>query len=422
MPVAGGLVVNGVATYAFLGLCSRLLLPAQYASLGVLWSLLFAVGNGIMQPLEQEVARASSARRARGEGAGPVIRRAAGIGAAFTAVIWVAALLTRAWVLDPLLDANLALEAAFLVGLAGFGVAHLSRGALSSHGRFRAYGVLFGTEGISRFVLAAVLGVIGIKAVGAYGAVVAIAPFLGAGAGVFRQRGLLDPGPQARWSELTAKLGWLLMGTGSLSLLLWVGTIAVEVLQGPGDEAAAGSFLNGLQIARIPLFLFQAVLASLLPRLSHLAAAGDMDEFGRRLRSLVLVILGLGLLGTAVIAAVGPTVMRLLFGEALALGPLDLAMLSLASVVLMAAICLDQALIALNGHARMAFGWVVALVTFVVVTALGHNLFLRVELGLVSASCVALVWMGAFLVERVRHHARVAEVDLPEAVSELPVP
>ena len=47
---------------------------------------------------------------------------------------------------------------------------------------------------------------------------------------------------------------------GSLFLL----AVAVGILAPAGDPAT-GQFLNGLQLSRIPLFLFQAVLASLLP-------------------------------------------------------------------------------------------------------------------------------------------------------------
>ena len=45
----------------------------------------------------------------------------------------------------------------------------------------------------------------------------------------------------------------------------------------------------------------------------------------------------------------------------------------------MATICRDQ-VIALHAHSRMAIGWLVAFVLFVGVTALGDDLFLRVEM------------------------------------------
>jgi len=111
-----GLGLSGLATYVFFAITSRVLDPASYAAVGVLWSLLFAVGNGVMQPLEQEVARAVADRRARGIGAGPVIRKAVGIGAGFTLVLVLLGTLTHTWILDRLLDGRVELVVAFLVG------------------------------------------------------------------------------------------------------------------------------------------------------------------------------------------------------------------------------------------------------------------------------------------------------------------
>ena len=88
----------------------------------------------------------------------------------------------------------------------------------------------------------------------------------------------------------------------------------------------------------------------------------------------------------------------------------------------MATICIDQALIALNGHSRMAAGWVLSLGVFVLVTAVaGPDLFLRVELGLLVASAFAFGWMVLMLAERHRHHARAHDVTLAEAAAELPI-
>src|SRR5262245_27833642 len=106
IPVAVGLAVNGAAIYVFLPLLANVLTATDDASLTVMWGPMFAVGNGVMQPLEQEIARAVSARRALGIGPGPVIRRAAAIGASFTAVFCVIVVITHAWVLDRLLDGN----------------------------------------------------------------------------------------------------------------------------------------------------------------------------------------------------------------------------------------------------------------------------------------------------------------------------
>lgn len=422
--MAVGLAISGIATYVFFGVASRSLSPASYSQLSVLWGLMFAVGNGIMQPLEQEVARAVSHRLANGDGPGPVIRKAITIGLAFAAAVCALALVTHALFLDRWMSGDGTLTMAFVVGLLGFCVGHLARGTLSSHGRFVRYSAFFSVDGIARVVFAAGLAWLGLTTAGAFGMVLALAPFLGVAAALAGQRRgeILADGPPAAWGELTKALGWLLAGTVALSLLIQGGTIAVGILSTPDQEAAAGVFLNGLQTARIPLFLFQAVLASLLPKLSHLAGTGAFDEFLRSLRNLVLAILGVGVLTTIAAAAVGPAFISVVFGSSTTLNSRDIGLLAAAFILIMATICIDQALIALNGHSRMAAGWVLSLGVFVLVTAVaGPDLFLRVELGLLVASAFAFGWMVLMLGERHRHHARAHDVALAEAAAELPI-
>ena len=422
MPVAVGLVVNGAATYAFLGIANRTLDETAYGALSVFWALMFATGNGIMQPLEQEVARAVSNRRAKGIGPGPVIRRAVLIGAVFSALVAVVVL-----ALHRLFDHSFAgdnlLLVAFVIGMVGFCAGHLTRGTLSSHRRFSGYARFFEVDGITRVALAALLAVIGVATAGPFGLVMAITPFVGVAAGLFRQKGLNEPGPDAPWSELTRNLGWLLMGTVSIALVVQGGTIAVNILATPAQAAqgATGDFLNGLQTARIPLFLFQAILASLLPKLSRQAGMGHYDEFVGGLRRLVTVILAFGVVATLAAGLIGPLAIRIVFGSPTTLTGRDLALLAAAFIVIMATICLDQALIALHAHSRMAIGWALALAVFIGVTALGEDLFVRVEVGLIAGSLWAFGWMVLCLWERLRHHARADPIGLGESFAEMPV-
>jgi len=408
-----------VALVGFLAIASRRLAPADYSSLVVLTALLFGLGNGIMQPLEQELARAVSARRAHGLGPGPVIRRAVVLGGVFAAGVCVLVVVGQFFVQRDSINGWLVV--ALVLGLLAFCAGHLARGVLSSHHRFGSYAGFFAADGIARVALAAVFGAVGVAAVGVYGLVFAITPFVGVAVALARQHGLLEDGPEAPWHELTKALGWLLLGTASLSMLLQSSTIAVDWLATPEQAGAAGVFNNGLQTARIPLFLFQAILAALLPKLSRLATTGDYDVFLVSLRRLMFAIFGLGALATLAAAVLGPLFMEIVFHSEYQLTSRDLALLSASFVVIMATICVDQALVALSAHPRMALGWLVALITFVVVTALGNDLFLRVELGLLSAAVVSLVWMSVNLLERLRHHARVQPLDLSEAVAEMPI-
>ena len=65
--------------------------------------------------------------------------------------------------------------------------------------------------------------------------------------------------------------------------------------------------------------------------------------------------------------------------------------------------------------------WLVAVITFVVVTALGNDLYLRVELGLLAGCAVACVGMAALVRQLVRSGASVHTGDLIEAIHEFGV-
>src|SRR5207248_7394989 len=90
--VGAGLVVSGITTYGFQILAFRGLSKPDYGALNALWVFVFVLAPGIFLPLEQEVGRAVAARRVRGVGGGPVVRRAGVLGAGFAVVVTAAAI------------------------------------------------------------------------------------------------------------------------------------------------------------------------------------------------------------------------------------------------------------------------------------------------------------------------------------------
>ena len=400
IPVGAGLVIAGATAYGFLILTGRVLGPERYAALSALWAVIFVAAPGFFFPIEQEVGRALSDRRARGVGGGPLVQRALLAAGAMAALVVLATLTIGRPLTDSLFDEDGLLLAAFLIGVVGYAFELTARGTLSGNGRFAPYGVLLGTEGIFRLVAAIVLAVMGVKTVGAYGLLIGLAPIVSILVALPRQRGLVTPGPDAPWSELSAALGFLLVGSFLMQLLVNAGPIAVKLLATESQDELAGRFLAGLVLTRVPLFLFQAVQAALLPKLAGLAAAGRRADFRMGLRRLLIVVIAIGLLATLGAFLVGPPLLKLLFSAEFDLGRRDLTMLAAASAGFMLAQALSQALIALAGHARAALGWFLAITTFVVVTALGDDLLLRVELGLVAGSAAGVVAMSVLLLTR----------------------
>ena len=76
----------------------------------------------------------------------------------------------------------------------------------------------------------------------------------------------MTPGPNAPWSELSTNLGLLLGGSLLAQVLSYAPFLGAQLLATPGERVAVADFIVGLFLSRIPILLFQAVQAALLPR------------------------------------------------------------------------------------------------------------------------------------------------------------
>ncbi|MGQ0804981.1 MAG: lipopolysaccharide biosynthesis protein [Actinomycetota bacterium] len=399
--VGAGLLVAGITAYAFQIVSFRALSKGDYTALNGLWVLVFVVAPGMFLPLEQEVGRALADRRARGDGGGPLVKRAALLGGILTAALIVAALAAGGPLSDNLFHGRSALLVCFAIALASYAVEHLTRGTLSGNGRFGPYGLLLAIEGVVRVAPVIVLWLAGIDDPLYYGLALAIPPALSSAIALSGQHGLFKPGPDAPYSELSTALGYLFVGSLLAQTLGYAAVLGATVLATAGERDAVADFIVGFFLARIPILLFQAVQAALLPKLASLAGAGRHDDFKTGLRRLVVVVVGIGVIGVVAGFTAGPWAGGILFGEKFTLGHRDLALLAAGSGAFILALTLAQALIALMGHAKAAAAWVAGIVAFVVVTAVGDDLFLRVELGYLAGSLVSVVAMGALLLQRI---------------------
>jgi O-antigen/teichoic acid export membrane protein len=405
--VALGLVVNGIFAYGFLGLAGRTLGPEAYAPLAVLWAMIYLVGPGFFLPLEQEVSRALANRWAQGLGAGPLVRQAGMLGAGLVVVLLAVTAALAPILVDRLFDGQWLLLAGFALAVVGYAAVHLARGMLAGLGRFRAYSAYYMAENTLRFAGGAVLAIIGVMTAGPFGLVVGIMPSLALAIALRGEKDLASPGPAAPWGELSGALGSLLAASVLTAFLLYAGPVAIELLADESQSGEASRFLAGLTIARIPVFLFQAVQAALLPKLSALAGAGRFVEFKQRLSRLLVSVAVIAVAGVIGAFLFGPLIIRILFGEDFLIGRTDIALLAASSGAFMLAVALGQALIALSGQSQVAFGWLAGVITFFVVTAAGDDLLLRVELGLVAGSAVAAVAIGILAAYRLRHRLEV---------------
>jgi O-antigen/teichoic acid export membrane protein len=403
--VGAGLMVAGITTYGFQILGFRALSKPDYAALNALWVFVFVLAPGIFLPLEQEVGRAIAARRARDIGGGPVARRAGALGLAFAVSLSFLIIAVAAFtpIVSNLFNGNTGLIACLVISLFTYGFELLARGLFAGAGRFGAYGVSMGAEGVIRLLPVIVLAAAGVPNPLWYGLCLAFPPALATLVALRGQRDLLPAGPDAPWSELSVNLGYLLFGSLFAQVLSYAPFLGAQVLATSSQRSAVADFIVGLFLSRIPILLFQAVQAALLPKLAGLVSAGRVEDFRNGVRNLVVVVVGIGLLGVLGGATLGPFVGKILFGSKFHLGNLDLALLAAGSGLFILALTLAQALIALLGHRRAMTAWLVGIITFAVVTAVaGSNLFLRVEIGSIAGAGAAAALMGVHLLRQLR--------------------
>jgi O-antigen/teichoic acid export membrane protein len=403
LAVAVGLIVSGVAAYAFLVVADHALRvegPDNVAPLTAIWAMVFFLGPGFFLPLEQEVSRATAGRRVRGEGIGPLVQRAAIFGGGLGVAVALACVVARPFLVESVFHGQGLLWVALLVSVISFPAAHLLRGVVSGRGRFAAYSLFIGADGVIRLALCVVLAVVGVRTAGPYGLAIALAPLVAVLLVIPRSGGLTEAGPPSPMGELSSNLGALLVGSVFAQGLANAAMLAPNLLADASEKGDVKRLFNGVIVARVPLFLFQAVQAALLPRLAALASGHSWHEFRLQLSRLLAAVAAIGALGTVGGFVAGPMVVGLLFDAEL--GHRDVGLLAAGTAFFIIAMSLAQALIAVERPARMAAGWVAGVAAFVVVAALGDDLMLRVQLAAVSGSLTAAVAMAVSLLARLR--------------------
>lgn len=408
LPVAIGLFIAGFTAYAFFKVGQVALGKEDFKPIVALWFTTFALVPGILMPVEQELGRALAHRRALSQGGRPVLRRMLPLAFGLTALLIIVIAAISPYMTRTMFEGHWIVTAALIFTIVAYTPMHLARGIASGSGRFVTYGTIMGVDGATRIVGCVVLWQLGVTSIGAYAFAVALSPLVAVLAVSKGRQIHTEPGPDASFAEITPNLGWLLLGSVMAAGLVNAGPLGVDILAKSDQALLVTAFGNGVLLSRVPLFLFQAVQASLLPRLARLAAKGDLDEFREGFTLLMKVVVAVAVLGVAGSFALGPWALELVYE-----GGLDrrsLTILALASGLYMIALATAQAVIALHGHRWVALGWLSAMSSFLIVTAFSSDdLYLRVELGLVAGSLSACVVFAFAL------HARFTSGAIPDA-------
>ena len=308
-----------------------------------------------------------------------------------------------------------------MVAFAAYAPAIIARGICSGSGRFRAYAIVMGSDGVVRIILCVALAVIGIKTAGAYGFAVALAPLVGLGFVWSRGSLRTDDGPEAPWNEVTPNLGWLLLGSVFAATLLNAGPIATTILAEPGPEDRGhGSSPTACCWPASRCSCSRPCRPPCSPGSAGWRPAASSASSAPGCKRLLIVVLVVGVVGTVGALVLGPFVIKIVYDADLT--GRTLAMLALGSACYMVAISLAQAVIALHGHAYVAIGWSIGVVVFVLGTWLSSDdLFQRVEFGLLTSSVAAMVTFAIVLRQRLRHGIEPDAGSMMEAITDMPL-
>lgn len=401
--VGAGLVVSGLSAYAFLVITGRVLGPERYAALSVLWSLVITIGPGIFAPFEQELARAIAFTQGRNGRTFAGTGKAWAIGGGVVMLFCGVATVSGGWILHALLEGDVLLLWALIASIPAYYAQHLGRGVVLGKNMFGRYGGVLAMDGALRVLGAVVLSSVGVSEAGPYGLVLAGAPALSALIAVHPRVETSRGGVEAMgWSGLARALAWLVLASVLAQILANAGPVALKLLADVDETAIVGPFMAALVIVRVPVFLFFAVQAVLLPQLSSAAGGDDSGRYRSALSVVLRVVVTLG--GAMTIGAyfAGPFAVDLLFGPDFVLPGAHLARLAIASAGYMMCLVLAQALIAIQTRPGVTAGWAIGLLALVSAIALGGDLLVRVETSLIAGSVGGILAMGTILVRQLR--------------------
>lgn len=390
IPVLIGLLVSGIAAYGFLSLTAHILGPAKYGSISALWSVVFIVGPGIFLPFQQFLTHEFSYQGANSLGSLGLVRRTT-----LLASILTLSLLLIIWVTTPelkryLFDGNSQLVVGFGLALVGYSMMFIIFGILAGSGRFGILALGQGLDGTLRLLICAVLATVGVTSAGPYGLVFGAIPILVTIVLLGPNLHLLRVGPPVNTRAMSTSLTWLIIGSVGSQFLVNGSVISFKVLSTHIDQTQVGSFVAGVVLARIPLFLFGAVQSTLLPRLSAHSHKGEYRQLNKSIILTSALVAAIGILCTLGIFTLGPWALSVFFGHQFILTRLTMSILAGTISIYMLAMVAAQGLIALKRAAFSAIGWVIGSLVFVIFLFTNFPLLARIEIAYLAGTACSL--------------------------------
>lgn len=392
--VGAATAVSALCGYAVLYLAARDLEPAGFSIFSVFWGA-FGLVTGAANGLLQEATREVRSARHRDLSGAPTTHpmRIAGLVGIVAALVIAAS--------SPLWSGHVFAESRALsvvllsVGLAGFCLHATLLGMLAGVNRWTEYGALMVTDAGIRVAVAAATFVLGWGLAGFLWATVAGAVawliMLIAAPAARMAAGLLTAGSPATFLR---GAGHSIAAAGASAILVMGFPVLLKATS--GDLGAAGGVvILAVTLTRAPLLVpLTAMQGNLI--------AHFVDQRDKRLRALLApaaAVAGLGAVGVAAAGLLGPSLLRVAFGEEYLAGGALLAWLTAAAVAIAMLTLTGAATVAAALHRAYALGWIIATVAAVALLLLPLGLEERTIIALL---CGPLVGIAVHLVALAR--------------------
>jgi O-antigen/teichoic acid export membrane protein len=418
--LSAGVGAAGLLTYLFFALASHNLDGSAYGEVVVLWSAVFVTIAVLHRPVEQLISRGVAERRARDQPARDVLRAAALLEAGVAAAFLLLALALRGPIEDELLSGSAALYWIYVGAVLAFAASFFARGFLAGEGRFGLLAALLVSESTSRlaFSLAVAVGIAAGRDAVAAGIVAA--PLVSLLVVPAALRGRAGAGPDLR-SPMPAQATSTAVRGGAFAAAVFVVMLSEQVFLNGGplllrafeDAAAAGFIFNVLMLARAPLLVFQGIAISLLPHLTRLRSRGGGEAdaaFAVSVGITLRAVAAFTALVAAVVAAAGPQLMQLAFGERFEYDRAGLLIVTAAMGLYLASTTLNQAALAQGQARRAAICWAACAAAFLAwsLIAVVEDPVRRIEIGFAAAAAALCI-----LLWRAYSDPRVRPEDVP---------
>jgi O-antigen/teichoic acid export membrane protein len=394
--LSAGVGAAGLLTYVYFSLASHNLPPEEYGEVVVLWSAVFVAISVLYRPVEQLLSRTIAERHARGQPIASALRVAATLQTGIAIVTAAVVLALREPLQDELLGGSESLYWILFFALLAFGASFFARGYLAGNQRFVLLAGLLLAESFSRaaFAMVVALGIadgqtavaLGIAAAPALSLLVVPLAFGRAARASETSRAVDADGAEIRFAYGGSFAAAVLVVMLSEQTLLNGGPLIVRGFEG---AAAAGFIFNVLLLARAPLVVFQGVATSLLPHLTRLRSRGRAGDEAFRLSvaGTLRAVAAFTALVAVVVAAAGPELMQVAFGDAFSYDRAGLLIVTAGMGLYLTATTLSQAAVAQGRVRGAAIRWAACAIGFLIWCLVpAFDEARRVEVGLTAAA------------------------------------